>query len=116
MTVDAERARTGCEPSVTLATYELLKLKLAGCNTTFSGKTVCHVTAVYDVAVRAPRSERPVSLSVTLNGKRRKIHGRKVRLDVERTPTALARVRVESIDAGGRRQVRLTVHRYCPER
>jgi pimeloyl-ACP methyl ester carboxylesterase len=113
-TVDAKRARTGCSPSVSFATYELLKLKLSGCNATYSGKTVCHSTPVFDVVVRAPRGERPESLSVTLNGERKAIRGRKVRLDVRRSPSALTRVRVESVDGSGRTQVRLTVHRLCP--
>jgi pimeloyl-ACP methyl ester carboxylesterase len=115
-TIDAERAGVGCSPAVTFATRELLKLDLEGCGATYSGKTVCHATPVYDVVVRAPRGERPRSLRVTLLGAPRPIRGRKVRLDVRRTPSALAHVRVVSTDGSGRTQVRLTAHRYCPPR
>ena len=112
--IDADRAGTGCRPAVTFATRELLKLDLGGCNVTYTGKVVCHATQVFDVVVRAPRGERPLSLGVTFRGRRLRPHARKVRIDVQADDDVSAMVRVRSIDGGGRTQVRATAHRWCP--
>ncbi|MFL5846035.1 MAG: alpha/beta hydrolase-fold protein [Solirubrobacteraceae bacterium] len=112
-TIDAARAGTGCAPSVTFATRELLKLKLAGCNRTYTGKVVCHATPVFDVVVRAPAGERATSLSVSLGGRRLALQGRKRRIDVRRHPSERALVRVVSVDGSGRTQVRSTQHLFC---
>ncbi|MCW2991553.1 MAG: putative penicillin acylase, partial [Solirubrobacterales bacterium] len=112
-TIDTGRAHSGCEPGVRFATRELLRLRLAGCNTTYSGKTVCHSTPVFDVVVRAPRGERAESLKVMRDGRRLPLHGKKKRLDLRGHPSSKVLVRVKSVDGQGRTQIRATTHVYC---
>jgi hypothetical protein len=116
VTIDARRARTGCSPALDVHADDLLRVRLDGCNVTYAIKRVCHATPVYDVLVRAPPGERPRSLGVTLRGHRVRVRHGKVRIDVRRHPSALAHVRVVSLDPDGRLRVRSTTHRWCPGR
>lgn len=113
-TVDASRARTGCRPGVGFATVARLELRLAGCNRTYVGRTVCHAKPVFTAVVRAPRGDRAERRSVTVRGERSTVTTDRVRIDLRRTPDAVARVRIASVDRNGRTWVRLTAHRFCP--
>ncbi|MEO6496382.1 MAG: alpha/beta hydrolase-fold protein [Solirubrobacteraceae bacterium] len=112
-TVDAARARTGCRPAVSFATDERLELRLAGCNRTYVGRTVCHARPIFAAVARAPRSDVAERRTLVVGGKRSMLLGNRVRVDLRSTPNAVARVRVASIDPNGRSWVRLTAHRFC---
>lgn len=114
VTVDARRARTGCDPGIDIRSYGLLALHLDGCNTTYHLKRVCHGTAVFDLHPGRLRRGARRTVSVRFRGAALRVGSRRVRIRTGGDPRAVARLRTDVLELSGRRRVRLTLHHYCP--